>query len=212
MRSGLLISLGIALTIGGVVLCGLAGRQREKDEALKEGPKPSAFLRGFFFAVLGGICGSMLNFGLAAGAPLIEVARQHGATARMATNAAWVPVLVVGSIPGIIYCLRLLRKNGTGPNFLGLHSFPYLFLALLMGLLWFGSVVLSGWATVRFGNLGAVLGWPLFMATIVLGSALWGAVTGEWKNASGRARTLMGSSVFVLMVAIVVLASSRAKG
>ena len=212
LRAGLLIFVGIGLTILGVVLCGLAGRQRERDEASKDGPKRSAFLRGFFFAVLGGICGSMLNFGLAAGAPLIEVARQHGSSARMATNAAWVPVLLVGSVPGIIYCLRLLRKNGTGPNFLCLASFAYLFLALLMGLLWFGSVVLYGWATLRIGDLGAVLGWPLFMATIVLGSALWGAVTGEWKNASARARTFMGSSVFVLLVAIAILASARARG
>jgi L-rhamnose-H+ transport protein len=66
-------------------------------------------------------------------------------------------------------------------------------------------------ATLRIGNLGAVLGWPLFMATIVLGSSLWGAITGEWKNASARASILMGSSVFVLIVAIVVLASARAK-
>jgi L-rhamnose-H+ transport protein len=210
-RSGLLIAAGITLTIMGVVLCGLAGRQREKDEAHKEIPKQTAFLRGFFFAVLGGICGSMLNFGLAAGAPLIEAARQHGSSAPIATNAAWVPVLVIGSIPGIIYCLRLLRKNGTAPNFLGLHSFPYLFLALLMGLLWFGSVVLYGMATLRIGNLGAVLGWPLFMATIVLGSSLWGAVTGEWKHASNRARALMGTSVFVLLVAIAVLASAKVR-
>jgi hypothetical protein len=49
------------------------------------------------------------------------------------------------------------------------------------------------------------------MATIVLGSSLWGAVTGEWKNAGARARTLMGSSVFALVAAIVVLASARAK-
>jgi L-rhamnose-H+ transport protein len=210
MRAGLLISLGLALTILGVVLCGLAGKQREKDEALKSGPARSGFLRGFIFAVLAGICGSMLNFGLVAGAPLIEIARQHGASARDSTNAAWVPVLFVGAIPAILYCVHLLRKNHTGNNFLCLSTIPYLFLALLMGILWFGSVVLYGWATLQIGALGAVLGWPLFMVTIVLGSALWGVVTGEWKNAGTRARVLMGFSVSVLVVAIIVLTSARA--
>jgi L-rhamnose-H+ transport protein len=148
----------------------------------------------------------MLNFGLVAGAGLIEIARQHGASARDATNAAWVPVLFVGAIPGLLYCLNLLRKSHTGSNFLCLGTIPYLFLALLMGILWFGSIVLYGWATLRIGVLGAVLGWPLFMVAIVLGSSLWGVVTGEWKNAGTRARMLMASSVSVLVVAILVLA------
>lgn len=206
MRAALLISLGLALTIFGVALCGLAGKQREKDEALKSGPAKAGFLRGFIFAVLAGVCGSMLNFGLVAGAGLIEIARQHGASARDATNAAWVPVLFVGAIPAIVYCVHLLRKNHTGGNFLILSTLPYLFLALLMGILWFGSVVFYGWATLRIGTLGAVLGWPLFMVTIVLGSAVWGVVTGEWKHAGTRARMLMASSVSVLAVSIIILA------
>jgi len=208
-RAGVLISFGLALTILGVVLCGLAGKQRERDEASKSAVARAHFLRGFIFAVLAGVCGSMLNFGLVAGAPLIEIARQHGASARDATNAAWVPVLFVGAIPAILYCLYLLRKNHTGGNFLCRGTVPYLFWALLMGLLWFGSVVLYGWATLRIGVLGAVLGWPLFMVTIVLGSAVWGVVTGEWKHAGARARVLMASSVAVLVGAIAVLASAR---
>lgn len=103
MRAGLMLSLGIALMVLGVALCGLAGKQREKDEASETSPRRSGFLQGFIFAILAGISGSMLNFGLAAGSPLIEVARQHGSIARMATNAAWVPVLLVGAIPGILY-------------------------------------------------------------------------------------------------------------
>ena len=51
-----------------------------------------------------------------------------------------------GAIPAIVYCVRLLRKNHTGGNFLLPSMVPYLFLALLMGVLWFGSVVLYGWA------------------------------------------------------------------
>jgi L-rhamnose-H+ transport protein len=210
LRAGLLLSLGIALTVLGVALCGLAGKRREKDEASKAGPARSGFLRGFVFAVLAGISGSMLNFGLAAGSPLIEAARQHGSSARMSTNAAWVPVLLVGAVPGVLYCVYLLRKNRTGRNFLCWNTVPYLFFPLLMGVLWFGSVVLYGWATLRIGGLGAVLGWPLFMVTIVLGSALWGVVTGQWKKASSRARVLMGSAVCVLVVAIIVLTRARA--
>src|SRR5438876_2593110 len=210
IRTGFLILFGIALTVVGVGLCGAAGKQREKDDALKGGVTGLGFLRGFVFAVLSGICGSMLNLGLAAGSTLIDAARERGSSPRMATNAAWVPVLLVGAVPGVLYCAYLLRKNRSSKNFFCLRTFPYLFLALLMGVLWFGSVVLYGWATLRIGNLGAVLGLPLFMVTIVLGSALWGAATGEWNNASVRARVLMGCAVSVLIAAIIVLTKAQA--
>jgi L-rhamnose-H+ transport protein len=95
-----------------------------------------------------------------------------------------------------------------GIFFVGAHS-RICFSPLVMGVRWFGSVVLCGWATLRIGSLGAVLGWPLFMVTIVLGSALWGVVTGEWKKASRRARVLMRSAVSVLVVAIIVLTGAR---
>jgi L-rhamnose-H+ transport protein len=209
-RVALVLALGIALTILGVALCGLAGKQREKDEAAQTGRSGANFIRGFIFAVLSGICGSMLNFGLAAGAPLIAAARRHGSEARMATNAAWVPVLLAGAIPGILYCLWLLKKKQSFGNFFYWQSIPYLVFPLIMGVLWFGSVVLYGWSTQRIGSLGAVLGWPLFMITIVLGSSFWGVVTGEWKHAGARARVLMGSSVGVLIVAIIVLINARA--
>ena len=212
LRTGLIISLGVALTALGVAVCGAAGRQREKDEALTAGTARFGFVRGFIFAVLSGICGSMLNIGLAAGSPLMDAARQHGASARLATTAAWIPVLFAGAVPGFIYCGYLLRKNQSGREYLPLHTLPYWFLALAMGVLWFGSVVLYGWAALRIGELGAVLGWPLFMVTIVLGSTLWGIVTGEWRNARRRARLLMGSGVAVLVVAIVVLTSGTSSG
>ena len=212
LRTGLIISLGVALTALGVALCGAAGRQREKDEALKADAVRLSFSRGFIFAVLSGMCGSMMNIGLAAGSPLMDAARQHGASARLATTAAWVPVLLAGAVPGFFYCGYLLRKNQSGREYLPLHTLPYWFLALAMGVLWFGSVVLYGWAALRIGKLGAVLGWPLFMVTIVLGSTLWGIVTGEWRNARRRARLLMGSAVAVLVVAIVVLTSGTASG
>jgi L-rhamnose-H+ transport protein len=209
-RAALLILAGITLTALGVALCGAAGKRREEDEGMTTDVAKPSFLRGFVFAVLSGICGSMLNVGLAAGNPLMAAAQQHGASPRMAITAAWVPVLLAGAVPGILYCGWLLRKNMSGRRFLILRTLPYWFLALLMGVLWFGSVVLYGWATLRIGDLGAVLGWPLFMVTIVLGSALWGAATGEWKKAGRRARTLMGSAISVLVAAIILFTSARA--
>jgi L-rhamnose-H+ transport protein len=51
------------------------------------------------------------------------------------------------------------------------------------------------------GQLGSVLGWPAFMASVIIVSYLWGVASGEWKGAGSRARGLMFAGLVVLMVA-----------
>ena len=59
--------------------------------------------------------------------------------------------------------------------------------AATMGLLWFGSNLVYGYGSQGLGDLGFVLGWPLFMGAIVLTANGWGALTGEWSAAPGAA-------------------------
>ena len=53
----------------------------------------------------------MLNSGLALGAPIQKNAQSLGASEAMMSNAVWLPCLYAGAIPGIIYCLYLMRKK-----------------------------------------------------------------------------------------------------
>lgn len=209
---GLMIFLGLALTLVGVGLCANAGKQREKDEATKTGLTKTGFLHGFIFALLSGVCGSMLNYAVAFGSPLIDAARSNGAHPAMVTNAVWVVALLAGAIPGIIYCVYLLKKNGTANKFAQSGTASYWFMAFLMGVLWFGSVVLYGVAVLRIGEMGAILGWPLFMTAIVIMSTAFGVITGEWNDASTRARVTMGAGIFFLVLTIVVLTVAKRAG
>ena len=45
------------------------------------------------------------------------------------------------------------------------------------------------------------MGWPLFMAIIILISTIWGLVTGEWKGSGAQAKKYMLLGLAVLMVA-----------
>lgn len=206
---GMMILLGLALTAAGVALVARAGKQREKDQQTKTGISSSVFLRGFIFALLSGVCGSMLNFAVAFGSPLISAAAANGAHPAMITNVVWAPAVIAGAIPGVIFCVLQVKKNGTAKNFLAAGTSYYWFMAFLMGVLWFGSVVLYGIAVLRIGDLGAVFGWPLFMVAIVLASAAWGALAGEWRDASSLARRTMTAGIAVLLVTIVVLSSAK---
>ena len=65
-----------------------------------------------------------------------------------------------------------------------------------------------GVGATELGELGPVLGWPLFMSLIVITATVWGIATGEWRGAGKQPLRLMGLGVAVLVVAIFVLGIS----
>lgn len=209
-RRGLLILSAISIILVGVGICGMAGRQREKQQATETVRAPSRFLRGVTLAFLSGILGSMLNSGLALGAPIQLNARNLGASEAMMSNAVWLPCLYAGAIPGIIYCLFLMRKNRTAPQFLAASRWYYWLTPALMGLLWFGSIMCYSLASVKLGELGPVIAWPLFLSAVVIASTLAGVVTGEWKRSGRTAMAWMWVGVACLVAAMGLLASISA--
>jgi L-rhamnose-H+ transport protein len=201
---GLTVLLGVALVLAGVGVCAVAGRKREA--ALGQGPAgtPSVF-KGLIYCTISGLGSALVNFGLAFGGPLILAAQQVGATPLWAPNAVWLPLMCAGGVPNLLYCLYLLKKNRTSQKFGVSGSAVCWVLAALMAFFWFASTVLYGVATVKLGELGAVLGWPLFMSLIVITATGWGVATGEWKNAGKQPLLIMSAGVAVLVLAIFVL-------
>ena len=201
---GMAILLGVALVLVGVGICAVAGRKREA--ALGQGPagKPST-AKGLAFCAISGVGSALVNFGLAFGGPLIAAAQSAGAAPMWAPNAVWLPLMCAGGVPNLIYCVYLLRKNGTGSRFRAPGTGVYWALAALMAFFWFGSTVLYGVATVELGALGPVLAWPLFMSLIVITASAWGVATGEWRNTGKQPLRVMSAGVAVLVLAICVL-------
>jgi L-rhamnose-H+ transport protein len=203
-RQGALICLGVLVILIGVALCGLAGKKREAALQLETATARQSFLGGFLLAFISGILGSMLNLGLAFGGSIQQAARQHGASIAMMSNAVWLPCLYAGFLPGVIYCYILMRKKDS-VRLLRLPGTWYYWLAASsMGLLWFGSIILYSVSTVKLGDLGTSIGWPLFLAAIVVASTIFGFLTGEWAHAGTRPiRTMiLGVSFLVLAIAI----------
>ena len=77
-----------------------------------------------------------------------------------------------------------------------------------MAVLWSGSNFVYGAGARGLGSLGLVLGWPIFMAAIVLTANAWGLFTGEWRG-SGRASAAWAvAGNFLLIVGICAIASA----
>ncbi len=196
---------GVALVIAGVIVCAIAGRMREKARSGNAVTHKSSWL-GIALAILCGLGASFINLGLAFGSSLTEAARSAGAGELNASNVIWMPLMLAGAIPNLMYCLWLLRKNRTGSKFAD-GRLSHWSLAFVMAVLWLGSTLLYGFAAAKLGSWGPVLGWPLFMSLIVIIASLLGMVTGEWKNSGRLPIRIQWSGVALLVLAVFILAS-----
>ncbi len=213
-EKGMVIILGVLLVLGGIVFCAVAGRHKEKalqssvQEQQDVAGKRMSFKTGLILCILAGVGSPLINFGLAFGQPLIDRAAQFGVRPMSQTNVIWAPLVTAALVPYLIYCAYLWKKNKTGRLFFQSGTKIYWVLGALMGVLWMGSTIIYGAATAELAGLGPILGWPLFMSSIIITSNVVGFVTGEWKNAGQKALTTMLVGILFLILGFIALALS----
>src|SRR5438067_2931156 len=213
-RQGLLIETGIAVIIVGIILCGIAGRSKERAQSkqLNEaaGRRASSFAKGLTLALVAGAGSAFQNFGLAFGVPLLRRAAELGADQSYQSNVIWAPLLTATLVAYLIFCARLWKKNRSWNLYFAPKTGVYWLFGLVMGALWFSSLVVYGAAATRMADLGPVLGWPLFMSAIILTSNVWGLAVGEWKGATRGSLMTMFVGLGGLILGFCILAwSSR---
>jgi L-rhamnose-H+ transport protein len=202
-HAGFVSLAGIALVLLGVTVSAVAGRMRDRSQHTEA--RTAHFGVGLLMAIASGVCASMMNVGFSFGAPLSAAAASHHANALWRTDAIWVPLLAGGAVPNLLYCAYLLRKRKSSENYTAATAGRNVLLAVAMAVLWFGSSVFYGIAAAFLGDLGPVVGWPLFMSLIVIVASVLGVWTGEWRNAGSRALRVQGLAVLILVCAVVVL-------
>jgi L-rhamnose-H+ transport protein len=205
-RKGLMVIASVLTLLIGLALVAFAGRERERSQPRAGNhARENAFATGLAICVFSGIFSAMLNLGFAFSAPVVKAAVAVGAKESGALNAVWAIALFGGFIPNAAYTGYLLTRNKTWANYTLPRTSLCWLVGLMMALLWYAGIILYGRGAAGMGQIGAVIGWPLFMALIILTSSIWGFVTGEWKTASVRAKHLMKSGLGVLVVASVLL-------
>jgi L-rhamnose-H+ transport protein len=199
---------GVALVLAGVAVCAVAGQMREGAQGPRE-KKLKPFGVGLAMALCSGVCAASMNFGVAFGEPILRNAAAHGAAPAQVVNAVWLPLLMAGAIPNIAYCIYLLTRQRSWSNFRIPQTPVYLVLAVVMAILWFFSTALYGVATTQLGELGLVIGWPVFMSLIVVTAGILGMVTGEWKHSGMKPVVLQMVGMLLLVLAVVALSRTQ---
>jgi L-rhamnose-H+ transport protein len=208
-KRGEALMIGTAVMIVGLLFLALAGKRRERDMGTC-GAARSGFALGLVICILSGVFSSMLNFSFVFGDEIHVRALAAGVSSSMAANPIWSLTVTGGFLSNLLYCLYLLNKNKSWNVYRGGNSFTYWLLGSLMGLLWYGGVVAYGMGAASLGKLGGIVGWPVFMTLDIIAGIFWGAVTGEWKQASPRAVAYCWAGVGVLVLAIVLISIGNA--
>ena len=120
-HSGMIILLGVAICLFGIVFAGTAGMSKEKElsqEQKRLSIKEFDLKKGLLVATFSGVMSACFAYGLAAGDPVKEMTIRHG------TPPLWqgLPVLVIvllgGFTTNFIWCVALNIRNRTGYQYL----------------------------------------------------------------------------------------------
>jgi len=202
--------VGTILVILGLGSLAVAGRKREREtQSPAAETAKSGFAVGMVICVLSGIFSAMLNFSFVFGKELVDRSAA-GAGPTMAANPVWALALSAGFLANAGYCVYLLNKKHSWAAFCRGKIAPNAAGVSVMALLWFGAIVVYGAGAAGLGALGGVVGWPLLMTMTVVTANFWGAVTGEWTQASRASRTYWWSGIAVLLIAITVISRGGA--
>jgi L-rhamnose-H+ transport protein len=205
MTTGLLMLVGVGVIIAGVAACARAGLLREAATVPHQCGTGS-FMIGLAICLLSGLGSTFMSVALNKATPISTAAESLGSSQAGSLNAVWPILLAGGFTVNAGYCVFLLIRRGTAPRF-GEAAVANIGLVLVMAVLWSGSNFAYGAGARGMGPLGLVLGWPVFMAAIVLTANAWGFLTGEWRNAGRRAVTWATRGNLLLVIGICVIAS-----
>jgi L-rhamnose-H+ transport protein len=207
---GLVLVLGIVVMIAGLTISANAGLMKEHDQhpSIKyqiTGKPKNSFRIGLIFCILAGLLSSLVNFGFIYGTPLSEASVKMGANPTNAGNAILALVFTSNFLVNLGFCIYLFFKNKTFNRFTQKGTLKYWVMAMFMGILWSGGIVIYGMGTTMIGDLGAYLGFPVLMVVAIVTGNIFGALTGEWKGVSSGPKRIMGLGIVVLVMAIIIL-------
>ena len=141
--AGIDVLVGLAFVIVGVGICAKAGHKREAALGQAVDPNKASLMRGLTYCIISGVGSALVNIGFTSGAQLMSAAEQSGASIQSAPNAVWLPLMVAGGIPNLIYCIYLIRKNRSGSRFAAPQTGGYTILAAIMAVCWLSLIHIS---------------------------------------------------------------------
>ena len=210
-RSGILILVGVAVSLSGIAIIGYAASLKGKnisDEEKKAAVKEFALKKGILIAILAGVMSACFNFGLTAGQPIKDAALRFGTNPLFAKNPVIMFVTLGGFITNLIYCVFLNIKNGTGKDYLSVSSSVFMnniIFSAIGGTLWYMQFFFMGMGESKLPATMVVFAWSILMSMNIAFSNIWGIILKEWKGAGRRTITVLVIGILILVLSTFVI-------
>ena len=215
---GLMILMGVAITLLGIMVIAAAGRAKEM-EMTEDDRKASIaefnFSKGIIVAVFCGIMSSCFAYGLAAGEEIRLLTLAAGTDPLRQGLPVLCIILAGGITTNIFWCGYLIIHNKTAGNFVGKIQNTtdrlcikklvknYLF-CFLSGLIWYFQFFFYTMGESLMGKY-SFSSWALHMASIIIFSTLWGFYFKEWKGVKTKTFFMVCLGVAILVLSTIII-------
>lgn len=197
------VILGVAVTLTGIAIIGVAGSMKAaslSEEEKKAAVKDFNFPKGIAIALLAGFMSGCFNVGLEFGS---DINFGNLTPDIYKTLPATLLVTLGGFVTNAIYCFYQNHKNKTWSDYAKTDVLANnLLFCLLAGALWysqfFGLALGKGFLTDSPTLM--TLSFCILMALNVVFSNVWGIILKEWKGCSRKTITVLIIGIIILIV------------
>ena len=215
--SGLILLIGVCITLAGIAIIGYAGSLRSKnmsDEEKKAAVKDFALTKGLLVALLAGLMSACFALGLEAGSGIKQTALDGGVEALYAGLPVIFLVTLGGFFTNAVFCIQQNIKNKTGREYLAVKGSTLvnnILFCALAGVLWYSQFfgLEMGKSFLTESPVLLAFSWSILMALNVTFSNVWGIILKEWKGVSTKTIFVLIAGLLVLISSIVVVAIAQ---
>ena len=207
--SGQTILMGLVVCVMGIVICGLAGILKERSLSTEQKKATIAefdLRKGIMVAVFSGVMSACMSFGLTAGQPIAELAKQNGTPELFMNNAILVVILLGGLTTNAAWCLYLNVKNKTYTDYLNptMPALRNVLFCAAAGFTWYLQFFFYGMGDSQMGEY-RFSGWTLHMAFIIAFSSFWGLLLHEWRGANRLTMRTVSLGILAVVLSTVIV-------
>ncbi len=207
--NGLILLLGVCITLAGIAIIGYAGSLRAQnmsEEEKRAAVKDFALTKGLLVALLAGVMSACFALGLDAGTPIKEAALAGGVEGLYAGLPVIFLVTLGGFLTNAAYCLQQnVANKSMGDYAKGKVWGNNLVFCALAGVLWYMQFfgLEMGKSFLTESPVLLAFSWCILMALNVTFSNVWGIILKEWKGVSNKTITVLIAGLIVLIFSLV---------
>ncbi|MGL4943496.1 MAG: L-rhamnose/proton symporter RhaT [Thermoguttaceae bacterium] len=212
---GMTILLGVCVCLVGVIVCGRAGILKQANEEnnsqatdVETTPAPKKnILPGLILALASGALCACWSIAFSFSAPICDAARHAPFEITDWRNSLPATFLILfgGFFSSCLYCVMKLQQNKTWGKFLSPSAIFAVVIAFVMAVLHDSAVGLFGYGASMIGDLGASVGYAVFMSFAIIVGNFNGFLMGEWRSAGKKAVQWISTGIVILIVAVCIL-------